>query len=299
MHYYRKNIGDYNKRAGRLSLLQNGVYERLRDAIYEREVFPTRAEAIEWTWASTLDEVSCVDFLLARFFDLQVDGRYEHPEIKEDLERYWEFCEKQASKSAGAVAAKKAKKNPPGTGKKPTGNPPGPNINPELTLETTNQEPLTNKQSTTSSASADRCPTAQIVELYREHARSLIQPRIVADAVKAQIAARWRQAPEFQNRTFWTQFFMQCEASDFLAGRALGRDGGKPFRAGLEWIVNAKNFAKIINGNYENQGASHAQSRQPDPGRRQSRTDRAAESIRRSHAAAGAAEDDEGAEGLF
>ena len=46
MHYYKRNLGDYAKKAGRLSMLQHGSYTLLIDACYDREQFPTLEEAI-------------------------------------------------------------------------------------------------------------------------------------------------------------------------------------------------------------------------------------------------------------
>ncbi len=57
MHYYKKNIGDYHKKAGRLTMLQHGAYTLLMDSCYDREEFPTLEQAIEWVWASTTEEV--------------------------------------------------------------------------------------------------------------------------------------------------------------------------------------------------------------------------------------------------
>jgi hypothetical protein len=111
------------------------------------------------------------------------------------------------------------------------------------------------KEITTSSTGVDRCPVAEIIKLFGEHAPSLVQPRIIPDAVRAQISARWRESENHQDLDFWQRFFAFCEQSDFLAGRTDGR-GGKPFRAGLEWIVKASNFAKIINGNYHTEVAA-------------------------------------------
>jgi hypothetical protein len=105
---------------------------------------------------------------------------------------------------------------------------------------------------TSPSAKADRCPVEGIIEAYRQHAPSLVQPRIVTDATKVQISARWRQDPKHQSIEFWCDFFAYCESTDFLAGRAQGRGGGKPFRADLDWLTKAGNFAKVVNGNYEN-----------------------------------------------
>ena len=74
MHYYKRNIGDYAKKAGRLSMLEHGAYTLLLDACYDRERFPTLDEAIEWTWARTDAEIEAVKFVLARFFTLE-DGQ--------------------------------------------------------------------------------------------------------------------------------------------------------------------------------------------------------------------------------
>lgn len=88
MHYYKKNLGDYAKKAGRLSILQHGVYNLLLDACYDRESFPTRDEAIDWVWASTSEEIEAVEFVLRRFFDLQNDGKYVQHRISEELDLY-------------------------------------------------------------------------------------------------------------------------------------------------------------------------------------------------------------------
>jgi uncharacterized protein YdaU (DUF1376 family) len=87
VHYYKKNIGDYAKKAGRLTMLQHGSYTLLLDACYDREKFPTLDEAIEWTWASTTEEVEAVTFVLKKFFVFE-DGVYVQNRIREELENF-------------------------------------------------------------------------------------------------------------------------------------------------------------------------------------------------------------------
>ena len=82
MHWYKRNIGDYYKKAGRLSMQQHGAYTLLIDACYDREQFPTMDQAIEWVWASTEDEVQAVKFVLTRFF-VEVDGVFVQSRIKD------------------------------------------------------------------------------------------------------------------------------------------------------------------------------------------------------------------------
>lgn len=88
MNYYKRHLGDYAKKTGRLSILQHGVYNLLIDACYDREKFPTREEAIEWTWASTQQEIEAVDFVLARFFDQQIDCTFIQQRIKDEITDY-------------------------------------------------------------------------------------------------------------------------------------------------------------------------------------------------------------------
>lgn len=87
MHYYKRNLGDYAKKAGRLTMLQHGSYTLLLDACYDREQFPTLAEAIDWTWASSTAEIEAVEFVLRKFFTLEGE-RYVQKRIQEEIEEY-------------------------------------------------------------------------------------------------------------------------------------------------------------------------------------------------------------------
>lgn len=93
MHYYKRNIGDYYKKAGRLSMLQHGAYTLLIDSCYDRERFPTMSEAIEWAWASTEAEIEAVKFVLSKFFN-EVEGVFVQQHIKDDLIDYADKAEK-------------------------------------------------------------------------------------------------------------------------------------------------------------------------------------------------------------
>ena len=88
MHYYKRNIGDYAKKAGRLSMLEHGAYTLLMDAVYDRETFPTLEEALDWAWARDEAEVAAVKFVLSKFFELREDGRYVQNRIQEELDSY-------------------------------------------------------------------------------------------------------------------------------------------------------------------------------------------------------------------
>lgn len=109
MNYYKRHIGDYHKKAGRLSMLQHGAYTLLLDACYDREKFPTRDEAIDWCWASSQDEVAAVDFVLSKFFSLE-DGRYVQSTISETVTNYQENALKNKQIAIEREQARKLKR---------------------------------------------------------------------------------------------------------------------------------------------------------------------------------------------
>ena len=95
---------------------------------------------------------------------------------------------------------------------------------------------------------AENCPQTQIIALYHELLPELPPAREWPDANAAQLRARWRSTPERQSLDWWRKFFGYVHESDFLMGRKTD------FQASLGWLVKASNFAKVVNGNYENRG---------------------------------------------
>ena len=133
MHYYKKNLGDYYKKAGRLSILQHGAYTLLIDACYDRERFPTKAEAIDWLWASTAEEIAAVEFILAKFFVFE-DGVYTQSRIKEEIDKYHE----NASINKRIAIEREKKRKEKSTKRERSVNEAPPNQEPR----TINQEPM-------------------------------------------------------------------------------------------------------------------------------------------------------------
>lgn len=109
MHYYKRNLGDYAKKAGRLSMLEHGAYTLLMDAIYDREIFPTLEEALDWAWARDDAEVAAVKFVLSKFFELQEDGRYVQNRIQDELDSYKAKAETNARIAKDREAKRKSK----------------------------------------------------------------------------------------------------------------------------------------------------------------------------------------------
>jgi len=137
MHYYKRNLGDYAKKAGRLTMLQHGAYTLLIDSCYDREIFPTLEQALEWTWASTEAEIDAVKFVLSRFFVLDIQGTYIQDRILEELLQY----HKNADTNKRIADEREAKRRENNTKRVQVVNEPTPNQEPL----TTNHKPKDKK----------------------------------------------------------------------------------------------------------------------------------------------------------
>jgi len=144
MHYYKRNIGDYAKKAARLTMLQHGAYTLLIDSCYDREEFPTLDDAIDWCWASTQEEIDAVKFVLTKFFN-EENGVFVQKRIKQEVDQY----HKNAETNKRIAIERETKRREKSTKRVQTvneaitsGHEAPPNHKP-LTI---NQEPLTNKK---------------------------------------------------------------------------------------------------------------------------------------------------------
>ena len=139
MHYFKRNIGDYHKKAGRLTMLQHGAYTLLLDSCYDREQFPTIEEAIDWVWASSDPEIEAVKFVLNKFFVNKNDTFIQY-RIQDELERY----HKNANTNQRIAMERETKRREKRTKREQVVNEAPPNQEPLTNNHkpiTTNQEP--------------------------------------------------------------------------------------------------------------------------------------------------------------
>lgn len=119
------------------------------------------------------------------------------------------------------------------------------------------------------------CPVGSLVNLYHELLPKNPKVLQVTEARKKSIRARWGEAATLEAAPFgyetkaagleaWRSFFAYCAKSDFLTGRVPGRDGKKPFRAGLDFLFSPGGFAKTLEGLYH-EGVVLGQAAAPSP----------------------------------
>lgn len=131
-------------------------------------------------------------------------------------------------------------------------------------------EPSLNQQepsveSTASTRGLPPCPTDAILTLFAAKVDSLPHPRAELWVRKraAPMHERWKWVLKAKRDngeryattaaealTFFGRFFDCVAESDFLSGR-----NGRWKKCTLDWLMAEKNFAKVVEGNYANDGA--------------------------------------------
>jgi hypothetical protein len=110
------------------------------------------------------------------------------------------------------------------------------------------------------------CPHGQVIDLFAKHLPTLPQPKPeLWDGQRAKdLRSRWKwlltakrrdgtpyATTEAEALDWFDRFFGFVADSDFLSGR-----NGQWTACDLGWLVKAANFAKVIQGNYQNKEAA-------------------------------------------
>ncbi|MDH0335160.1 hypothetical protein [Metapseudomonas otitidis] len=92
-------------------------------------------------------------------------------------------------------------------------------------------------------------PVQAIVDLFNDTLPEFPRVVLINKGRQASLKARWEESDVHQSLEFWADFFQSVRSSDFLMGKAHGRDA-KPFRCSFDWLICSSNFVKVVEGNY-------------------------------------------------
>ncbi len=264
MYHYQKNIGDYRSATMHLSLLEHGVYNQLLDWYYLDELplpIDNRTLFRRLSARSEIEQQAVLDVLEEMF--TRTENGWIHSRVEREIAQY--KAKSQQAREAGKLGGRPSKKgdgsenNRDGFENKPDAKP------------TANQEPLTNNQlnkepigslstRTKSERTLPDCPHKKIIELWAKHLPNLTQPRTWEGSRKTNMRNRWAQASrpsaysptgyatEDEGVGWWDAFFAYIANDTKLA--AGFESNGRTWQPDLEWVVNASNFQKIIDGKY-------------------------------------------------
>lgn len=91
-------------------------------------------------------------------------------------------------------------------------------------------------------------PYKKIVELYHESLPTLPKIEKLTKTRETQIRILWND--DLPALTNWENFFDYVSQSNFLMGKVPPINGGRSFRANLEWLTKQANYVKVLEGNY-------------------------------------------------
>jgi len=282
VNYYKRHIGDYAAATRHLSMIEHGAYSLLLDVYYTSEL-PLPAdpkEAARKAGARGKEETAAVESILREFFTLEADGWHQKRCDKE-------IAERRAAADKHREVGKRGGRPRQFGGNGPRGTKPNrldeenqngfveePKQETEmdsanLDLQNPSHKPLTISQEKDDSPigelspaapdDADEpepsgvppCPVKRIIALYHEVLPELPAVRAFPDAAERMLRSRWREEPNRQTLDWWSEFFVYVrDRCPFLVGKRTD------FTADLMWLVRPTNFAKVLNGNYEQRDAA-------------------------------------------
>ena len=231
MHFYEFNIGDYAKKTAHLTNEEDVAYRRALDMYYDTEKPLPITHGLATLSRRLRVSENALKNIVDEFFP---DGKNQHADEK--IEEYHKYLDRQKSNGLKGGRPKVSQNNPLVSQNNPV---------PSQPLTT---KPLTTNQdnSKTLAVGKPNCPHEEIIKLYHEILPMLTQVKIWNDKRKGYLQARWREDEKRQDLDYWKRFFEYVSRSDFLCGRV------GDFQCSFEWLVNAGNFVKVIEGNYEN-----------------------------------------------
>jgi uncharacterized protein YdaU (DUF1376 family) len=254
MHYYKFNIADYRKDTGHLSTIEHGIYRQLIDWYYlDEQPIPEENQVVIRRLRLGSDEVKYLQNVLSDFFVLGKTG-YTHKRIAVEIKDYSEQAEKNKNNGKLGGRPKKTQVVIDGLSDESENNP---NHKPL----TTNHKPIYKDTKVSLSAEGlPTCPHQDILLLYKKHLPHLTQPRVWEGNRQVILKSRWIQAAKPSNYSpegyktkedglkWWDSFFGYIANDSSLANGFKTKD--RTWLPDLEWITNATNFAKIIDGKY-------------------------------------------------
>ena len=246
MHYYQFNIGDYASHTRHLNVIEDCAYRRLLDFYYLHEK-PIKQHDIARQINMREHEQEVLS-VLNEFF-LSSDDGFVSPRANKEIEHYHSKID-QASKAGKASAERRF--NARSTDVQPTNN---------HKPITNNQEPIIQEgKPSLSGTTFPPCPHTELLKLWGKNLPHLTQPRTWEGNRQANMRQRWIQAGKpsayslegyktTEDGLKWWDSFFGYIANDTSLAKGFEAKG-RTWLPDLEWVVNATNFQKIIDGKY-------------------------------------------------
>jgi uncharacterized protein YdaU (DUF1376 family) len=246
-------VADYLSATSRLTTEQHGAYLLLLMDYWKNGPPPdddgvlaqiTRLSPVAWSNARTM---------LQAFFQVQ-SGQWSHHRVEEELAKANHNKEVNSRRGKAGADARYGKKDAPTMLQASLMHSTSPSPSPISSPSIEEGKP------SLSTAKLMACPQQEILNLWAKHLPHLAQPRTWEGTRRANTKQRWNQASrpsayspdgyqtEDAGIKWWDSFFGYIARDTSLANGFESQ--GRTWRPDLEWILNATNFQKIIDGKY-------------------------------------------------
>lgn len=250
MYFYQFNIGDYQSHTAHLSEIEDLAYRRLLDWYYLHECpIPDDIDQIA-RLIRMRSHNDCIAIVLQEFFVWTQSGW-----INERADKEIEKVNEKSLKASQSAKTRWNKKNDAFALQTQS------DSNATQDTRHITQDTYKDAKASLSGTAFPTCPHQKIINLFGKHLSHLPQPRVWDGNRATMLRQRWLQASkpssfspegystEEAGLAWWDSFF------DYIANDTKLATGfqsqGRTWMPDLPWIVNASNFAKIIDGKYD------------------------------------------------
>lgn len=248
MNYYKRHLGDYAKKAGHLSALEHGVYTLILDAYYDRELAPTKIEAIRWSRARSADEIAAVEVVLSEFFH-EIDGRFMQNRVEAEFVKAAEQASKNEANGKLGGRPRKPKGSQIETETKPSG---------LISESETKDNPLIHQSTNPEKQKPPKSPRglsseAAVLDAYHEALPkcqhiNVLNPKRQKRIAAAEKLARQvcgQQGWEYDPADFWDSYFAECANDAWMRGE-VANPKNAAWKQSIDHLIAEDRFAGIM-----------------------------------------------------
>jgi uncharacterized protein YdaU (DUF1376 family) len=246
-------VADYLSATSRLTTEQHGAYLLLLMDYWKNGPPPDNDGVLAQITKLSPDGWSNARTMLQGYFQQQ-SGQWLHSRVEQELAKANHNKEVNSRRGKAGADARYGKKDAQTM------------LEASLTHSTSpspSPSPLSSIQEGKPSLSPAKlmaCPQEEILKLWAKHLPHLAQPRSWEGTRRANTKQRWNQASRpsqyspdgYQTESagikWWDSFFSYIARDTSLANGF--ETAGRTWRPDLEWVMNATNFQKIIDGKY-------------------------------------------------
>ena len=246
-------VADYLSATSRLTTEQHGAYLLLLMDYWKNGPPPDNDGVLAQITKLSPDGWSNARTMLQGYFQQQ-SGQWLHSRVEQELAKANHNKEVNSRRGKAGADARYGKKDAPTMLEASLvhSSSPSPSPSPSSSIE--------EGKPSLSTAKLMTCPQEQILKLWAKHLPHLAQPRSWEGTRRANTKQRWNQASrpsayspdgyqtEAAGIKWWDSFFGYIARDTSLSNGF--ETAGRTWRPDLEWVMNATNFQKIIDGKY-------------------------------------------------